>query len=643
MTIRQLLEKTRLAILLLCCFPPGNTKGQQLFVTQQEVNASAIQTQMELLPEYLQVATSNATIVNPNDISGFSYKAVNKVLHTSGKLRGNANSKNIYLKILFNNPTDSTIKIFFYPGHYFKSIFLFKQPVETGSNVQSVPTILPDFKFADGYRGIVLQPKEKSYFYIQLQPVKIQVNTFKPELINPAFLSVHAATIKENNDQINILTYIIVGILIMMIIFSLANFVVTGKREFLFYCLYTLLNAAILFGKTYLYLSTSDFNYFFEEYLDFMLLLGGIVCYVYFLEYFLEITRKHNRLLNRILVYIETLAIISSFIYSFTYFLSDNIIVLTMMEMVMKYVILGAGFLFIIIGIRQRNKLMNFIVLGNLCVMVFGFISLTIIVAPVQQSFVFSNALFYYQMGIVGELAFFLLGLSYKSRKELIEKVKTEDTATRENEKKDLEKQLAIIQARQDERNRISADMHDELGGGMTAIRLMSELAKQRMSKGYLPEIDKISASANDLLSKMNAIIWSMNPANDTLPSLVAYIRSYAYEFFENASISCTVNVSDDIPLIEVTGVKRRNIFLSVKEALTNVMQHADATAVVIDIIPGNILKISIADNGKGIPSEKIKSGGIGLTNMQKRMDAVHGWLAIKNRNGTTIVMEAQL
>lgn len=643
MTERQLFKNTRLAILLLFCFLSSNTKSQQFFSASNEINIASIRTQLQLSPEYLQVAINAAAILNPNEISNFSYKKVSAVLPASGRLRGNTNSKNIYLKILFDNPTDSTITVFFYPGHYFKSIFLFKQSIKLASNVQTVPTTLPDFKFADSYRGIVLQPKEKSYFYIQLQPVKIQVNTFAPELINPAFLSAHAANIRDNNNQISVLTYIIVGILSMMIIFSLANFAVTGKKELLFYCLYTLFNAIILFGKTYMYLSTSDFNYFFEEYLDFMLLLGGIVCYVYFLKYFLEINKTKNVLLSRLLILIEALAIISSFVYSFTYFLSDNITLLTMMEMVMKYVILGAGFLFIIIGIRQHNKLMNYIVLGNLCLMVLGFISLTIIVTPVQQSYIFSNALFYYQMGIVGELAFFLLGLTYKSRKELIEKVKTENAANREHEKKDFEKQLAIIQARQEERNRISADMHDELGGGMTAIRLMSELAKHRMNKGDLPEIEKISTSANDLLGKMNAIIWSMNPANDALPNLIAYIRSYAYEFFENTSINCTVNVSDDIPPIEVTGVKRRNIFLAVKEALANVMQHAHSSTVTIDIITNKILKIYIADNGVGIPSEKIKSPGIGIANMQKRMDAVQGLFEIKNETGTIVLLEIQL
>ncbi|MFT3948991.1 MAG: 7TM diverse intracellular signaling domain-containing protein [Agriterribacter sp.] len=618
-----------------------NANAQLNLFNKQEVNVASVQTELTLLPQQFEVATSAVAILNPNDIAGLHYKNTNEVLPASGKLRGNANSVNIYIKALFTNTSDTASNVFFYPGYYFKSVFLFKQSTGIGSNIQTVPELLPNFKYKESYRGIILQPKEKSYFYIQLQPVKIQVNTFQPELINPAFLSAHAARVREGNYQISILTYIIVGILGMMFIFSFANFIVTGKKEFMFYCLYTLANACILFGKTYLYLSTSDFNYFFEEYLDFMLLLGGIVFYIYFLRYFLEINSQSNKLLYRVLISIEVLAIIFSFVYSFTYFLSDTITGLAMMEMIMKYVILLIGFLFIIMGIRQRNKLMNYIVLGNVCVMVLGFVSLTIVVAPVQQSLVLSNALFYYEMGLVGELAFFLLGLTYKSRTELINKVKTEDAVSRENEKKDFEKQLAIIQARQEERNRISADMHDELGGGMTAIRLMSELAKQRIHTGDMPpEIEKISASANDLLSKMNAIIWSMSPANDTLPNLIAYIRSYAFEFFENTSIECKVNICEDIPAVEVTGVKRRNIFLAVKEALSNVARHAGADTVIVNIICDKNLKINIADNGKEIPPKEMELTGMSLSNMQKRMESVQGWFQVKNENGTIVILE---
>lgn len=643
MRVKLLIKNTKLFILLICCLLCKDTWGQQVFSANNEVDIAAIQTQIELPHNHFQAATNTEAIVTPNDILDFTFQNADKLLPASGKLSGNTNAKNLLLKILFSNPTDTTLEVFFYPGYYFKSILLFKQSVDAVSNIQVAPTILPDFKFANSYRGIVLQPKEKCYVYIQLQPVKIQVNILKPQLINPAFLSAHAAIIREDNDQLNIITFIIVGILAMMFIFSLANFVVTQKKEFLFYCLYTLLNAVILFGKTYLQVSTSDFNYFFQEYFDFILFLWAIVCYVYFLKYFLKIDNQNNKLLNRVLNTLKILSIAFCFIYSFCYFLSDSITVLTWMELTMKYIIIGVGILFIIIGSKQRNKLMNYIVSGNLCVIICGIISLTIILTPLEEIYFFSNALFYTQMGIVGELAFFLLGLTYKSRTELIENVKTENVVQSENEKKGFEKQLAIIQARQEERNRISADMHDELGGGMTAIRLMSELAKQRINNNDLPEIEKISASANELLSKMNAIIWSMNPANDTLPNLVAYVRSYAYEFFETTPVNCTVNVRDDVPLIEISGVKRRNIFLAFKEALTNIIKHANATEVIINIIPDKYLNISIADNGSGIADEKIQSTNTGLATMKKRMEAVHGYFEIRNNNGTIVVLDAQL
>ncbi|OJY82483.1 MAG: hypothetical protein BGP13_19785 [Sphingobacteriales bacterium 40-81] len=643
MLLKQFFQHKRLATLLVCILLFENAKSQYHFFTKSEVNVASIQTEMLLSPRQFEIATSNTPILNPNDISLLSYKNMEALLPASGKLRGNANSSNIYIKALFSNTSDTTVEVFFYPGYYFKSIFLFRQPTKVGSNVQSLAERKPDFKFEDSYKGIVLQPKESSYYYIQLQPVRIQVNTFRPELINPAFLSAHAARVREDNNQISILTYIIVGILGMMIIFSFANFIVTGKKEFLFYCLYTLFNASILFGKTYLYLSTSDFNYFFEEYMDFALLLGGIVFYVYFLKYFLSINKQTNKLLNLVLNCIEILSIIFAFAYTFTYFLTDDIAGLSIMEMVMKYVILGIGLFFIGLGFKEKSKLINYIMWGNICVIVFGFISLTIIISPVQQSSIFSHALFHYEMGLVGELAFFLLGLTYKSRTELINKIKTEDAVNHENDKKNFEKQLAIIQARQEERNRISADMHDELGGGMTAIRLMSELAKQRTYRENMPEIEKISASANDLLSKMNAIIWSMSPVNDTLSNLIAYIKSYASDFFENTNIQCEVIAPEQIPAIEMTGIKRRNIFLAVKEALNNILNYTDANTVNIAVNINQNLTVIIKDNSTRMSYEEVSVNDNRFVHIKKRMETIQGELYIQNLNGTAVILEIAL
>ncbi len=207
-----------------------------------------------------------------------------------------------------------------------------------------------------------------------------------------------------------------------------------------------------------------------------------------------------------------------------------------------------------------------------------------------------------------------------------------------ETEKQYFQNQLSIYKVQQEERNRISADMHDDLGAGMTSIRLYSELAKSKSCDRILPEIEKISSSADELINKMNAIIWSMSSHNDNLGNMVAYIRSYCIDYFENTSITPHIVVPENIPAIVVNGIIRRNVFLVVKEALQNVIKHSNATEV--NIVLGKEqegLSLVIHDNGKGIDFDNIRQFSNGLKNMKKRMADVGIEFSIEKYNGTRI------
>jgi signal transduction histidine kinase len=219
-----------------------------------------------------------------------------------------------------------------------------------------------------------------------------------------------------------------------------------------------------------------------------------------------------------------------------------------------------------------------------------------------------------------------------------------DEAIKQEADRQEYEKQIAILSAQQDERSRISADMHDELGSGVTAIRLLSEIARQKTKEQPVDEISRISYNANELMTKMNAIIWSMNPGNDTVSSLVAYIRSYASEYLDNFDMDYNINVPAEIPNADVSGVKRRNIFLVLKESINNVMKHAKATLVEINIrFENEQMLVEIVDNGKGIDPEKLNQFGNGLKNMQRRMESIGGSFIILNNNGTTIKLEMPL
>jgi signal transduction histidine kinase len=139
----------------------------------------------------------------------------------------------------------------------------------------------------------------------------------------------------------------------------------------------------------------------------------------------------------------------------------------------------------------------------------------------------------------------------------------------------------------------------------------------------------------------MNTIIWTMKSSNDTLESMIAYIRAHAIEYFDATSILCKVRTPATIPEVEMSGEKRRNIFLSVKEALTNIIKHAHATEVTISISTFNdLLVIEVADNGKGMDIDNTRRFGNGLTNMRRRMESIGGSLSFHQSNGTVLRFE---
>ena len=200
------------------------------------------------------------------------------------------------------------------------------------------------------------------------------------------------------------------------------------------------------------------------------------------------------------------------------------------------------------------------------------------------------------------------------------------------------------MQSKQDERNRISAEMHDDLGAGITTIRLYSELAKKRMGNKVMPEIEKISSSANELINNMNTIIWTMSSSNDSLHNMIAYLRNYALEYFEDTGINCLITVEENIPDIIVIGERRRNVFLVIKEILNNIIKHAQATEVKITLkIENGYLALEIHDNGIGINLDNLRKFRNGLINIKKRMEEMQIEFTIANNHGTIITLKDKL
>jgi signal transduction histidine kinase len=203
---------------------------------------------------------------------------------------------------------------------------------------------------------------------------------------------------------------------------------------------------------------------------------------------------------------------------------------------------------------------------------------------------------------------------------------------------------LQLLQAEQQhalerERARIAQDLHDDLGSSLTQISLLGGLL--RADKDNPEQIEahagKISQAADQTVRALEEIVWAVRPGSDTLQSLVEYLAHFANELFSGNLTRCRLDLPGDVPARSLPPDVRHNIFLIAKEALTNVLKHANAGEVHLQIkTAGPDLEIVIMDNGRGFDFQSAPSAGRrnGLDNMRRRAAAVGGELKITGAVG---------
>ena len=207
-----------------------------------------------------------------------------------------------------------------------------------------------------------------------------------------------------------------------------------------------------------------------------------------------------------------------------------------------------------------------------------------------------------------------------------------------ENERKT---QQAIENAKEEERKRIIADLHDDVGGGLSTIRMVSDLITEQTEQTI--QLDqyarKISDITKDITQRMNTIVWALNTENDTLQNLGEYIKEYGFSFFENSPVEFTSNLVEDAGNIQLSGLQRKNIFLCVKESLHNIYKHSGAkNASVQTVLSGNSLTVTISDDGKGMGHQN--PFGNGVKNIQKRMKEINGEVVFTSGIGTNVMLK---
>ncbi len=596
---------------------------------------------VRFLPDSLTVYIDTGNTASLQNIRFSMFRKLDKLPRKTIPKSMMIDSK-VYLLFRVKNDEEITRSFYITPGIYSRETTIYTTDSTTQQWIKIPGQISADIT-EKAYRLFSIQPGKEMNILVQCSYARTNIVTLNAYLLNPAFFDYHINFIQTHWFGVNTFTFVLCGLLLMMLLFSLSNYAQHYKREYLYYSIYALCMGLLLFLKAVYYKHSTGFSFFYEEYFDYALQMIGYIFYIGFTRMFLNTPGKYPTL-NRMFITAEIVLAVFLLAFTLFYYAGYPYRFLSATENASKFFLIFLGIMYIILGIVERNRLMNYLLGGNVANLVMGGISQFMISFPAASFLptkgIFRQSLVYFEVGIFLELVLFLLGLTYKNKIELIEKVKMDEAIRQEGERQEYEKQIAVLSAQQDERSRISADMHDELGSGVTAIRLLSEIARQKTKDKPVEEISKISYNANELMTKMNAIIWSMNPGNDSVNGLVAYIRSYASEYLENFDIQYHIIVPSEIPERDVSGVKRRNIFLVLKESLNNVMKHANASEVTVTIQFNHQMLVEISDNGKGIDNEKLNQFGNGLKNMQRRMESIGGSFNISSNNGTTTKLE---
>lgn len=241
----------------------------------------------------------------------------------------------------------------------------------------------------------------------------------------------------------------------------------------------------------------------------------------------------------------------------------------------------------------------------------------------VKHLLTFGYPLLFIRLGVLGDMFFLLLVILKKWHLQ--------------------EKQLAVekISAQlnvEKLRNRLSMELHDDLGATLSGISMYGHLARKQLQNGHFEGVQNsltvIQDSATEMVNKLNDIVWFTNPAQDGLSELIQYMEEYAIKMAATKNMSVKVHITEAIEQQQLTMEQRRNVYLFCKEAINNAVKYSEGSLLELSIRKdGHLLEFSVKDNGIGFDPKNIKRGN-GLNNLQQRAGEIGATFFIQAAKG---------
>jgi two-component sensor histidine kinase len=193
-------------------------------------------------------------------------------------------------------------------------------------------------------------------------------------------------------------------------------------------------------------------------------------------------------------------------------------------------------------------------------------------------------------------------------------------------------------------RTRLAVDLHDDLGAGLAEIAVLSEVAKRKPA-GNQEALAHVAERARGIRASLSDIVWTVDPARDSVADLIRRMRETTLGMLESGdrSVQFVAPLDQDWEHTELAPDLRRHLFLFLKESITNIARHSEATAAWVEVSLGDgRLRLIIRDNGCGFDL-KAPTSGRGLASLHYRADEMRGELRLESAPGQGTEIELRV
>lgn len=427
------------------------------------------------------------------------------------------------------------------------------------------------------------------------------------------------------------------GILTFQALVFVVLYFITRRKDLLYYSLFLFCAAAYFFiNAPYTFLGIPEekvWNAAWYAYTNTPVIIIENLFYLLFLKtFFADIT--HDKTVSRVFRFTLWLIpfIVLVFIL-FTILKMDKQFIFYTVKMITVIPAISVAYILL----KKKPPFATLVANGLLCTIIGTSITVFMIILGnygVRYLFTIWYPLFFIRLGILGDMIFYLAAIlkkwHYQEKQLAVEKI---------------ESRLASEQLR----NKISGELHDDLGSTLSGISMYGYMTSDLLQSGQYEKAKEslgvIQRSVSEMALNLDDLVWTINPRQDSFEMLVERLEQYGTEICAAKGISFKVSCHSIVFKNKLPIEARHHIYLFGKEAINNAVKYSEATAIELIVKEaGGKLIFSVIDNGKGFDIDTIKSGN-GLVNMQKRADEIGAKLLLqsKENKGTSVSLQCKI